>query len=143
MPAFIETGKYRFEVIDTPGHHKDHVAFYEKNMGWIFTGDLYVTRRQAVAFKDENINDEINSIVKILGLDFDTILCGHSGIHKNGKEKLKAKLEFFLGIREQVNGLKRKGLSVEEINKCLFPKKNLWEFVSRGEWSTMNMVRTV
>lgn len=143
MPAFIETGRYRLDVINAPGHHRNHVVFHEKKMGWLFTGDLYVSRRQAVAFKDENISDAINSIKAVLGLDFDTIFCGHSGIQKNGKEKLKAKLDNFLRLREQVDDLKGKGLSAEEINRYLFPKKNLWEIVSRGEWSTMNMVRTV
>ena len=85
MPAFIDTGRYRLDVINVPGHHKDHVVFHEKRMGWLFTGDLYVSRRQVVAFKDENMNDAINSIKNILELDFDTVFCGHSGIHKNGK----------------------------------------------------------
>lgn len=143
MPGFIETGKYRFDVIASPGHHRDHVVFHEKNMGWLFTGDLYVSRRQAVAFKDENINDAINSISKILKLDFDTILCGHSGVHDHGKEKLKVKLDFFTAFKEQVTRLRESGLSDQEINKKLFPEKNLWEFISRGEWSSMNMVRTV
>jgi len=143
MPLFLETGRYRLDVINAPGHHKNHVVFHEKKMGWLFTGDLYVSRRQAVAFKDENISDAINSIKSILELDFDTICCAHSGIHNKGKEKLKAKLDNFLQFREQVDNLKRKGLSAEEINKYLFPAKNLWEIVSRGEWSTMNMVRTV
>ncbi len=143
MPGCIVTGKYRFDVIESPGHHRDHVVFHEKNMGWLFTGDLYVSRRQAVAFKDENINDAINSIKKNLQLDFDTVLCGHSGVHKNGKEKLKAKLDFFTAFKEQVCALREEGLPDQEINRRLFPEKNLWEFISRGEWSSMNMVRTV
>ncbi|HPS57516.1 MAG TPA: Zn-dependent hydrolase [Spirochaetota bacterium] len=143
MPPFIKTAKYRFDVIEAPGHHKDHVVFHEKNMGWLFTGDLYVSRRQAVAFKDENINDAINSIENILKLDFDTIFCGHSGIHKDGMDKLKAKLDYFLAFREQVVKLRENGLSSEEINRKLFPDRNLWETISRGEWSSMNMIRTV
>ena len=143
MPLLIRTAKYRFDVIDAPGHHRDHVVFHEKNMGWLFTGDLYVSRRQAVAFKDENINDAINSIEKILHLDFETIFCGHSGIHKDGRGKLKTKLDYFLEFREKVVRLRDNGLSPEEINRKLFPGRNLWETISRGEWSSMNMVRTV
>lgn len=143
MPLFIETEKHRFDVIDAPGHHRDHVVFHEKNSGWLFTGDLFVSRRQAVAFKDENINDAITSITKILRLDFETLFCGHSGIHHGGRKKLKAKLDFFTEFREQVCMFRKKGFPDEEINKKLFPGKNLWEFVSRGEWSSINMIRTV
>ncbi len=143
VPLYIETGKYRLDVINAPGHQKDHVVYHEKNMGWLFTGDLYVSRRQVVAFKDENIGDAINSIKKILELDFDKILCGHSGVHFNGKEKFKSKLDFFLEIQEKVKTLEKEGISREEINRCLFPKKNLWEFLSHGEWSSMNIVKSI
>jgi len=143
MPDCIETNKHRFDIIHTPGHHKDHVVIHEKSKGWLFTGDLYVSRRQFVAFKDENISDAINSIRKILELDFDTVLCGHSGIHEDGKEKLKSKLDFFVQIQEQVRLLEKQGLSHEKINKKLFTYTNLWTIVSRGEWSSLNIVKTI
>jgi glyoxylase-like metal-dependent hydrolase (beta-lactamase superfamily II) len=143
MPQFIETGRYRLDVINSPGHHKNHVVFHEKEMGWLFTGDLYVSRRQLVAFKDENINDAIKSIKNILRLDFDTMFCGHSGVHYNGKEKLKSKLDYFLQIQEQVKNLENSGLHHEEINKKLFPGSNLWTKISGGEWSSLNIIKTI
>jgi len=143
MPKFLETGNYRLDVINAPGHHRDHVVFHEKSKGWLFTGDLYISRTQAVAFKDENISDAIDSLIKILKLDFDTVFCGHSGIQQNGKEKIAMKLDNFLRFREKVNKLREKGFGPEDIDKQLFPKKNLWTYVSRGEWSSLNMVRTV
>lgn len=143
MPEFIETGKYRLDVINAPGHHPNHVVFHEKNMGWLFTGDLYVSRRQTVAFKDENLSDAIDTITRILDLDFDTILCGHSGIHKNGKEKFREKLDFFLGVKEQVGSLRAEGLTDTEIDRVLFPGRKMWTVISGGEWSSLNMIRTV
>ncbi|WP_300673061.1 MBL fold metallo-hydrolase [Desulfoluna sp.] len=143
MPEFIETDKYRFDVINAPGHHQDHVVFHEKSRGWLFSGDLYVSRRQAVAFKDENIGDAIVSIQKILELDFDTIFCGHSGIQKKGKEKLRSKLDYFLTLQEKVRALEKEGLESREIDRRLFPKKNLWTVLSGGEWSSLNMVKTI
>lgn len=143
MPEFIETEKYRFDVIHAPGHHPHHVVFHEKNMGWLFTGDLYVSRKQAVAFKDENISQTITSLEKMKELDFDTIFCSHSGVCKNGKSKINDKLNFFIELREKVIELEKKGLNRVEITRQLFPGKNMWEVVSRGEWSTLNMVKTV
>lgn len=143
IPEFIETENCRFDVIYSPGHHKNHVVFHEKNRGWLFTGDLFVSRRQVVAFKDENIHDAIESITKILRLDFDKIFCGHSGVHIDGREKLKSKLDFYLELQWKVKSFKEHGLSYIEIDKRLFPKKGLWYFVSRGEWSSINLVKTV
>jgi glyoxylase-like metal-dependent hydrolase (beta-lactamase superfamily II) len=143
MPQFIETGRYRLDVLESPGHHMNHVVFHEKKMGWIFTGDLYIGRRQLVAFKDENINDAINSIKSILKLDFETLYCGHSGVHHNGKEKLKAKLNYFMGIQEQVRSLEKTGLSHEEIDRKLFPDKKIWARISGGEWSSLKIIKTI
>ena len=143
LPSFIKTDALRLDVIDAPGHHKDHVVFHEKNRGWLFTGDLYVSRRQVVAFKDENIGDAIKSITRILELDFDKMFCSHSGVHNNGKEKLRSKLEFFMEIQGKVNAYKKDGLSLEEINRSLFQKMNPWKIISRGEWSSLNIIKTV
>lgn len=143
VPQVIETAIYRLDVYDAPGHHKDHIVLHEKKMGWLFTGDLYMGRKQIVAFKDENIRDAISSLTKLVKLDFDTVFCGHSGIHSDGKKKMQAKLDFFLTLRENVRDLEKRGLSPEEIDKKLFPGKKLWTFISGGEWSSFNMVKTV
>ena len=143
IPEVLQTEHYTFDVYDAPGHHPHHIVLHEKNMGWLFTGDLFVSIRQLVAFKDENITDTIVSLQKLLSLDFDIVFCGHSGVHKNGKEKMKKKLEYFMDIQSKVKALKEKGFSIEEIDTKLFPKKNLWTIVSGGEWSSRNIVKTV
>ncbi|HOP63276.1 MAG TPA: MBL fold metallo-hydrolase [Spirochaetota bacterium] len=143
MPPVIETGHLRLDVIDAPGHHRDHVVFHEKNEGWLFTGDLYVGRKQVVAFKDENINDAIKSLKKLLKLDFDTVFCAHSGVHNKGKEKLKSKLDFFLEIQGKVRELEQSGLTRNEIDKRIYPERNFWSIISRGEWSTLNVIETI
>lgn len=38
----IETGRYRFRVIYTPGHSHDHICLYEPERGWLFIGGLFV-----------------------------------------------------------------------------------------------------
>ena len=143
MPSSIETEKLKLDVIASPGHHKDHVVFYEKNNGWLFSGDVYVSRKQRVALIDENIGEAIKTLGKLVQLDIDTVFCAHSGIQNGGKEKLKSKLDFFLDMQDKVNTLKKEGLTFEEIDNRLFPKKNIWTFFSGGEWSTFNMVRTI
>lgn len=143
VPKCIETGRLKLDVINAPGHHRDHVVFHEKNKGWLFTGDLYVSRKQLVAFKDENISDAITSIKRVLELDFDTIFCAHSGVHKNGREKLKAKLDYFADIQYRVRELEKAGLNHKEIDKKIFPGTNLWTVISGGEWSTLHITETI
>src|SRR5256885_142861 len=41
----LETSRFRFRVIHTPGHATDHVALFEPERGWLFSGDLYLAPR--------------------------------------------------------------------------------------------------
>lgn len=143
IPTILETESHRFEVISTPGQHPHHLSFHEKNKGWIFTGDLYVSSKQYVAFEDENISDAIASMKKILKFDFDTLFCSHGGPLKDGRKKLQEKLDFFESLRAKVLDLEKQGLSRKEIDKKLFPKKGLWERFSLNQWSSFNIINTI
>ncbi len=142
FPAHLETKNYKLDIIAAPGHYPNHVVFLEKNKGWIFTGDIYIGPKQNVSFSTENTLDTIKTLKHLLILDWDTIFCAHAGIKTGGKEKMKIKLDFFESIRSQVEDLYNKGIPLKEINKRLFPKKDLWEIFSLGEWSSYRMIST-
>jgi len=142
MPPQIFTDRYTIDVIPSPGHSPYHVVFHERKKGWLFTGDLYVAAKQRVSFYTENTLETISSIRHLLALDWEVMLCAHSGIKCDGKNKLKSKLNFLEDIRSQVEDLHNKGLSLQEINKRLFPRRDLWEIVSGGEWSSNRLVST-
>lgn len=142
MPDRLETEHCTLDVIATPGHYPYHAAFHEKNKGWVFTGDLYVAPRQMVAFKTENTKDAIESIRHLLSLDWDTLFCAHAGARTDGRQKLAAKLDYLESIRSETEAFLAQGIGFEEITRRLFPKKHIWEIVSRGEWSAYRLVAT-
>ncbi|HWQ76478.1 MAG TPA: MBL fold metallo-hydrolase [Syntrophomonas sp.] len=142
MPAQISTPHYVFDAIDAPGHSPAHNAFYEKNQGWLFTGDLYLGSKPLVAFKDEDMAQMIATLEKLTRLDFDTVFCAHSGVRPDGKRRLQEKLEYLLNLQGKVNELREQGLNDRRIDNILFPRKPPITYVSRGEWSSLNMVRT-
>ncbi len=143
FPEVLETDKHKFRVIEAPGHSDNHVVFHEPNKGWLLTGDLYVSSRQRVAFVDEHMGQAMNTLEMILNLDFRDLFCGHAGILTDGKNRIKTKLEILKEIQGRVMELHRKGLSIDEINKTLYPKKDLWFILSRGEWSSRKIVSTI
>jgi len=143
IPEHIYTNKYSFQVIDAPGHTTAHTIFYEKNQGWLFPGDLYLGTRQWVAFYEEDLTQTIDSIKKILALDFDTLFCAHSGVELEGKKKLAQKLDFLMALQKQVDDMRCQGFNNQQIDTKLFPKKQPITYLSRGEWSSYNMIRTL
>jgi glyoxylase-like metal-dependent hydrolase (beta-lactamase superfamily II) len=113
----IIEGDYTFQIIPTPGHAVDHISLYEPNKGWLFSGDLYVGERIKYFRKGEILKDQIESLQKLVKLDFDTLFCSHNPQLTGGKEKLIRKLDYFQSLYESVVHHHQAGLSTVEIMK--------------------------
>ena len=143
MPKIIRTPNHIFEVIDAPGHHPYHNAFFEREQKWLFTGDLYLGTKLYVCFEDENMTQTIETIEKLLELDFDTIFCAHAGVIENGKVRLQKKLDYLKNLRQQVHELRNQGKTDHEIDDEIFDFKLPITDVSNGEWSSCNIIHTL
>src|SRR5207247_1893328 len=65
----VETPRFRFRVIHTPGHATDHVALFEPERGWLFSGDLYLAPRLRYLRADEDVYAMMNSLRRVLALE--------------------------------------------------------------------------
>ena len=140
-PVF--TDKYTFDIIETPGHAIDHICLHEKNQGWLFSGDIYLNDYVKIFMRSEIINDQIKSIIKLIRLDFDVLFCNHNPQIKNGKERLKAKLQFLQDFRGKVKNESARGLTAKEIQRKIGLKESFFvKFLSVGELSVINMVQS-
>ncbi|MEW6275759.1 MAG: MBL fold metallo-hydrolase [Bacillota bacterium] len=61
----VRTGRYHFEVIETPGHSDDHVVLWLPEKGWLFAGDLFVSETPKTARPEDNQNEIIESLRKV------------------------------------------------------------------------------
>jgi glyoxylase-like metal-dependent hydrolase (beta-lactamase superfamily II) len=126
--------------VHTPGHAEDHHCFFMPEMGWLFSGDLYLSKTIRYFRADENLSQLIESIGKILLLDFDTIFCAHRGILKNGKEALSVKLANILELCARTRELYQQGQSVEEIVKQLLGPEDMLAWLSNPNFSKANLI---
>lgn len=115
IPEKIESNRFTFIPVHTPGHARDHTVYLEPDQGWLFSGDLYLADRIRYFRADECFHDQVESLRKVLKLDFDTLFCSHNPKLKNGKQHLRNKLNFLLEIREKVKFLLDKGRNPKEI----------------------------
>lgn len=144
FPEKICTAKYEFTPIHTPGHSADHTVFLEKNQGWLFSGDLFVSPKIKYFRKGEDLGEQILSIKKILQYDFDTIFCGHYPQKTNGKELFRLKLQYFEDFYEAVKNYYYQGLGSKEIMKALKIKEVHWlKYVTCLDVSVEYMVTSV
>ena len=140
----IDLGKYQLQAIYTPGHTDDHITYFEKNKGWLFSGDLYVADRIKYFESNENIKVQIQSLKKLVELDFDVLFCAHNPKIKDGKKRLKRKLELFESFYGEVLRLHARGMDPNQILKALGRKENyFYKYMTIGHFTAVNMVKSV
>ncbi|MFF5996111.1 MBL fold metallo-hydrolase [Lysinibacillus sp. KU-BSD001] len=132
---------HTWDVIETPGHTKDHVAFYNRDLGAIFTGDLFIAPKVKLVLIDENILSTLDSLKKIESYDFDDMYCCHAGHVKDAKKSIRLKIEYLEELEGKVLDLAKQGKDVHEITAELFPIPYPIIHVSNTEWSPIHMIR--
>jgi glyoxylase-like metal-dependent hydrolase (beta-lactamase superfamily II) len=139
----IATERFTFIPVHTPGHSKDHTAFLEEQHGWLFSGDLYLGERIKFFRADERFADQVASLKKVLALDFDTLFCAHNPCLKNGKQKIKNKLQFLEDLYGSVCALAEKGHPEKAVIKALDPRNDRGiKLITMGNASFANMIRS-
>ena len=115
----VHSGRWTFVPVHTPGHSADHTAYWVPEEGWLFSGDLYLGDRIKFFRADERIDQQIDSLQRVLELDFDALWCGHRPRRRKGKRHLAAKLAFLEDLRGSVARLWGQGQTRPEIMKTL------------------------
>jgi hypothetical protein len=78
-----------------------------------------------------------------MALDFDTLFCAHNPCLKNGKQKVKKKLQFLEDLYGKARELSEKGHSEKEIIKVLDPNNDRGvKWLTMGNVSFANMIRS-
>ncbi|WP_040207493.1 MBL fold metallo-hydrolase [Neobacillus jeddahensis] len=143
MPETFTSRKATWDVIDTPGHAYDHKAFFNRETGQLFTGDLFVNERTKVVLAEESIPTIIHSLDRVLTYDFEEVFCHHAGFVKDGRAALERKRDYLVSIKQEVFALHKQGDSVEAIRDKLFPKKYPIIKFSSGEWDSLHIVTSI
>lgn len=143
MKEELQSRNARWDSIPTPGHAVDHHAYLNRETGQLFTGDLYVMERTKVILEEESIPAIIQSLKRVLTYDFQEVFCNHAGFVRDGRKALQRKLNYLLGIQQEVLTLQNQGDTPEAICQKLFPKKFPIIKFSRGEWDSIHIVRSI
>src|SRR5690625_2150086 len=109
----------------------------------LFSGDLYVHPRTKVILRNESIPTIINSLRKMITYDFGEMFCCHAGYVQDGKKALHKKLDYLTSFQEEVIHLHDKGWNEKEIQHKMLPKKYPITYLSRGEWNSSHMIRSI
>jgi len=144
LDAEVRTARFRFDVVPTPGHSRDHVCFHEPERGWLFAGDLYLGSRVRLARPFENGADLVASLERVIGLRPRILFCGHRGPLDGAVAVLERKLRFVAGMRERALALARAGAPEDEIAARLVGREPLaFRAFTFGDLSKLHFVRSL
>ena len=146
LPERIETGRFRFDVVATPGHCPGHVTLVEPAKGWCFTGDLYVPRKPTLHRSGEgDIAETVRSMEKLIGLETDRLILFTSvgRVVRDGRAALRSRIGYYQDLSEKAKQLERRGLSAAAIRDELFGGESPIAEATGGDISSKHFVRAL
>lgn len=111
-------------AVHTPGHARDHVCFFHRESGTLFSGDLIAGEGSImVAPPEGNLTDYMESLRKVLRLSPERILPGHGP----EVEDARARIEEYIAHREErearvVAALEKGAKTLEEVVNLAYPE---------------------
>ena len=139
--------KYSFQVLPTPGHAPDQVAFIETSQQWAFVADAVLPKYQNLFGGTCNIQEDISVIFQSIkdiydfteGMNDLQIFVSGKGVFK-GRKFLHERLEDIWNLRTQVHELYEKGVNEEQILDDIFGGEGAAGIMTNGELSRLNMI---
>ena len=98
----IDIGGRTIEVLHTPGHSPGHLCFYEKDKGYLFTGDLVYKGTLYAYYPSTDPAAYLDSLEKIAELSVSKVFPAH--------HSLDIKPDIIVRMRDEFRFLKEKGL---------------------------------
>ncbi|MHB8086190.1 MAG: MBL fold metallo-hydrolase [Dehalococcoidia bacterium] len=139
---FIETEKYRFEVVPTPGHDLDHVCLFERSQGWLFTGDLYVTPRPRVSRPIFDMPQILEDLKKIRALNPHIMFPAPTHVVIEPAEKLDKTIQYLENVEARVAELHDRGMNADQIMREIFGEEDIMAPFTQQQFSSLNLVKS-
>jgi glyoxylase-like metal-dependent hydrolase (beta-lactamase superfamily II) len=138
----IATERYRFEALYTPGHCSDHLCLFEREQGWLFSGDLFVGGQDRALRADCDIWQIIASLKRIATLPARLLFPGSARVRDNAREALRAKIVYLEQFGAATLALGRRGWSVSHIVRALCGGPMPIELITLGHFSRRWLIRS-
>jgi glyoxylase-like metal-dependent hydrolase (beta-lactamase superfamily II) len=140
LDSKIQTQRFHFLVIPTPGHSDDHICLYEPNEGWLFSGDLFLSEQMKYLREEENIFSIIDSLKKVAALYPKKMFCSFNGSIDHPMDAIQKKIEYLENLQKGVEEGIRQGLSPREVQRRLLGRGDQMGFITAGEISKRNLI---
>lgn len=138
----IQTQKFYFEVIPTPGHDRDHVCLFEPNRGWLFSGDLYVGSKPLVCRPMDDQWQILKDLKLVQALKPRVLFPAPTDVIIEPEEKLRQVIAHLEDLGGRIKALHQKGLDTPSIRERIFGEENPLAQSTQWQFSSENMIKS-
>lgn len=139
---WLETRRYRFRVVHTPGHSPDHICLHEPDQGWLFSGDAYIGGRDRAARPDYDMYQIIDSLKRLAALPLMRIFPASGTVRDNPVAGIQRKIDYLEELGAEVHRLHDMGLDVAAIKGRLFGTESHITYLSHGHFRASHLIRS-
>ena len=143
MGATVRIGGHDYDVVPTPGHAADHVCLHQPQLGWVFTGDLFISRRVRYLRAVEDAPRILESLRAVRALEPRLLICSHAGLVEAAVEALDARIADWEDIATRARRLVGEGCGVAAASRRLLGREGPMALISGGDFAKRNLVRSL
>ncbi len=129
-------------LVYAPGHSPDHHVVWDAETRTLFAGDAFLGVKVRVAHRYENPREHVQSLRAMLSREPSRVFCAHRGLLRGGALLLAAKADWMEEMIGRIHALHAEGLRVSEIRVALFGRRVPIDWMSAGDYSSDNFVRS-
>ena len=138
-----EPADHPFQLIPTPGHSVDHLAVYDPDARIVFSGDLFLGVKAALAHADESPSTMVASLRTVAALNPKAVFDSHRGSLRDPGATLMSKADWLEGTIEAIRTAGRAGQPAVVIVREILGGEDRTALVSFGQRSKRNFVQAV
>jgi glyoxylase-like metal-dependent hydrolase (beta-lactamase superfamily II) len=138
----VITANFRFDVVYTPGHDRDHICLFEPEHRWLFSGDLFVGTRPKAIRPMNDIWQILADLKKVKKLKPRFLFPAPGKVLAEPTPVLEQSIQYIEELGQKVMELHDRGLSPDEIVKQIFGNEyELAEFTQQ-QFSSLNLIKS-
>lgn len=137
----VQTGSFSLRMIETPGHSRDHVAFFEPKQRWLFSGDAFIGGRDRAWSSEFEMFGTISSLRSLATLHPERLFPGSGHVRRTPLPELHGKIGQLLTLCRDVAHLDALRIPDEEIIRRLCGGESSMRFWTGGHFSAGNLIK--
>jgi hydroxyacylglutathione hydrolase len=138
----VTSRHFRFEVIHTPGHDRDHICLFEPKHGWLFTGDLFFSTHPNAARPQEDVRQIIADLKRVRDLAPRLVFPAPGKVVTEPVPVLEQTIHYLEDVGQKVMELNYKGLSPAEIVQQTFGNESPLAELTQQQFSSLNLIKS-